>query len=57
MYMCTYVIKERGNSPIDEIRKLEGVNSILGRFFRRGKTFYTDFENREKIYAGVLFTP
>jgi hypothetical protein len=43
-----HVIRERGNIPIDEIRKHEGRNSILGRFLYRGK-LYTDFENTEGL--------
>jgi hypothetical protein len=50
----TCTIRERRNIPIDEIRKQEGGNSILGRFIRWGK-LYTDFENRKKLYAGALF--
>jgi hypothetical protein len=52
----THVIRKRGNIPTDEIRKQEGEILYWGGFSARGK-LYTEFEDRGKLYAGVLSPP
>jgi hypothetical protein len=50
-----HVLRERGNIPIDEIRKQEGEILYWGGFSAGGK-LYTDFENRLKLYDGALLS-